>query len=460
MKITIFKKRQIYTLLLCALTIAVLTGCGKKETADKTSKTSSTDSETQSKALTKEELEQWTKYVNNNENNGFLLSFYDRPEQIDLEELFYSGCGLEQEELSPEETEEYLKLIEMDEIYTSVIRITGTQIESVLQQRLGLTLSDMEKPLDWCYLEKSDAYVVQHGDTNAQIFTCIAGVQKDDQVILDCLSEMTEETCRVTLKQSKEKDVWMFVSNEAIIENSFEDSIFISDEAYMDVVSRLGEKNALQLRTFAENYQQWIPEDMAPGSIDFAIYDLDGDGQLELLCTQSQGTGLFACNSFYQADVSNGQVYELNQQTSEENLAFEIGQTSPNTQANVYTDSQGRVFYMASDYEKSGLQFSSHTDGYYYLEDKTVVSEAIRTCTQECNDNNEWIYTYYLPNQENPVTEKEWKTAYQTFQKGKTAIDSSICWKSLYEDEIAEKKVQSWFLLLAESLEQAVLPVR
>ena len=41
-------------------------------------------------------------------------------------------------------------------------------------------------------------------------------------------------------------------------------------------------------------------------------------------------------------------------------------------------------------------------------------------------------------------------------ENGKKALDVSICWKSLYEEEIAEKKVQGWFLLLAESLEGAV----
>lgn len=170
----------------------------------------------------------------------------------------------------------------MDEIYTDVIRITGAQIESVLQEHLGLSMTDMEKPLDWCYPADSDAYVVQHGDTNAQNFICVSGVRMGNQVTLDCLSEMTQQTCRVTLKQKEETDTWQFVSNESLAKEAvteYEDSIFISDEVYMDILARLGEENALQLRTFAENYEHWIPKDweLASGTMDFAIYDLDGE---------------------------------------------------------------------------------------------------------------------------------------------------------------------------------------
>lgn len=445
------KKKCLSLILLCILCSAILLGCGIKETTQHEKEQPGTDAETETKILTDQELAQWTAYVNARENNGFLLSFYDRPQQIDLGELFYSGCGLDQEELSPEETKEYLELTEMEEIYTDVIRITGEQIESVLKQRLGLTPADMEKPLEWCYLAASDAYVVQHGDTNAQNFTCISGTQTGNQVILDCLSGMTGETCRVTLKLPDGKDIWMFVSNKALSTAAFDDGSFISDAAYQDVVSRLGEENALQLRTFAENYQEWLPaeDDIAPGVMNFAVYDLDGDGQPELMHAQIQGTGLYACNFFYQADVENGQVHELNQQTPEDGFALEIAQTK------AYTDQQGKIFYMASDYGRAGAQFSSCTDGYYYLENGTVISKAIRSYTLEYNEKEEETYTYYLIDQEKPVTKSEWEAASRAFLDGKTTADSSICWKDLPVEEIAEKTARDWFLLLAESLEEA-----
>lgn len=216
------KKKSITTLLLSAFCATVFWGCGSRvveiqndNTAD-TTETSTSEAVAETVALTEQELAQWTDYVNSRENNAFLLSYYDEPKQIDLNELFYTGCGLDMEELTDKEVQEYLEWAEMDEIYTDVTRITGEQVKSVLKLRLGLTMEDMERPLEWCYLTDSDAYVMQHGDTNAQNFTCIAGSRTGNQVVLDCLSEMTGLICRVTLELPENSEIWMFVSNEAV----------------------------------------------------------------------------------------------------------------------------------------------------------------------------------------------------------------------------------------------------
>lgn len=237
-----------------------------------------------------------------------------------------------------------------------------------------------------------------------------------------------------------------------------QDSIFISDEVYMDVTSRVGDAKALQLRTFAESYIQWLPEDweLSPGVVNFAVYDLDGDGSLELLRSQIQGTGLFAFNAYYHADVENGQVSELEQQTDEDGFALEIASGAGDRPFGAYRDSHGRIFYLSSDYGRAGTQFSACTDGCFYLENDTVISLPIRSRTAESNAAGEWAYTYYLPGQEAPISEAEWEDALQTFLTDKTPVDAFICWKSLYVDEITEKKVQGWFLLLTESLEEAI----
>ena len=490
------EKKRIGALLLGAFCTAVLLGCGSTEpeaqpdsTAGETASSapgaasSASESTAASKdetpspsgalaaetvAMTEQELAQWTEYVNSRENNAFLLSYYDKPEQIDLNELFYTGCGLDMEDMTDKEVQEYLKWAGLDEIYTDVTRITGEQLASVLKQRLGLTPDDMEQPLEWCYLADSDVYVLQHGDTNAQNFTCIAGSRTGNQVVLDCLSEMTEQLCRVTLELPDNAEVWRFVSNEAVTdelseaagsEDAFEDSIFISDEAYMEVCSLLGEDNAEQLRVFAENYDLWLPEEgsAAGGSIGLAVYDLDKDGQLELMCTLVQGTGLYAFNTFYHADVENGQVLELGQEAAPAELAFEIEWTPSSEEwANAYQDGQGRILYMASDYSRAGLQSASCTEGYYYLENEKVMSTAIRSYVLEYDTNGKETYTYYLADEDTPVGKDAWEKAGQSFLTGKTALDTSVCWKDLYDTEIAEKKVLGWFLLLADSLNGAI----
>lgn len=263
-------------------------------------------------------------------------------------------------------------------------------------------------------------------------------------------------------KESAQTESAKAISTETDTEEAYlaaTDSIFIADAVYMETAFELGEDYAMQLRTFAENYEQWIPAEgeMSPGVMDFAVYDLDGDGQLELLRTQVQGTILSAYNSFYQADVEKGIVYELDQQTAEEGLALEISwsQMAEEGLASAYIDEQGRIIYLASDSVKVGIEGAGCTEGYYYLENQTVVSREIRSYTKECYEQEKWSYTYYLPEQEQPVTKKVWEAAGENFLDGKLETDCTISWKSLYEEEIAEKKVQDWFLLLAESLEQA-----
>ena len=119
-------------------------------------------------------------------------------------------------------------------------------------------------------------------------------------------------------------------------------------------------------------------------------------------------------------------------------------------------DEQGRILYMTADYGKAGMQSAACTEGYYYLENGKVVSEEICSYVVEYYESEDGIYTYYVPGSDEPVEKDIWEIAKQDFPNGKKALDVSICWKSLYEEEIAEKKVQGWFLLLAESLEGAV----
>ena len=248
-------------------------------------------------------------------------------------------------------------------------------------------------------------------------------------------------------------------SEDTIDGENFEDSTSISAEVYKEVYNRLGEENARQLRVFAENFEHWLPEEGATvgGAMGIAVYDFDKDRKLELIYTLVQGTGLYAYNAFYHADVENGVILELDQKASPIELSFEIEHTlSSEGWAKAYEDEQGRILYMSSDYGRAGMWSSSCTEGYYYLENEEVISVPIRSYVLEYNENEEELYTYYLSGGDTPVKKEEWEKAIQNFQKGKQPLEVSVCWKNLYETEINEKKVLDWFLLLAESLSGAV----
>lgn len=133
------------------------------------------------RSLTEEELQQFSDYVNQNENYGFLLSVYDTPADIVLDELFYSGAGMDTERVDDEEIAAYLKETGDEELYTGLTRLTGLQIDTFLQEKTGISYSQMKHPLTWIYLPEYDAYYWEHGDTNYQSFRCIAGSTEDGE---------------------------------------------------------------------------------------------------------------------------------------------------------------------------------------------------------------------------------------------------------------------------------------
>lgn len=133
------------------------------------------------RSLTEQELQQFSDYVNQNENYGFLMSVYDTPADIDLDELFYSGAGIETERADDEEIAAYLKETGYEELYTDFTHLTSLQIDTFLQEKTGLSYSQMNHPLTWVYLPEYDTYYWEHGDTNYQSFRCIAGSTADEK---------------------------------------------------------------------------------------------------------------------------------------------------------------------------------------------------------------------------------------------------------------------------------------
>lgn len=162
------------------------TDAGKQE-EDTEENTEGTTENTEAKeggterGLTEEELQQFSDYVSQNENYGFLLSVYDTPADVVLDELFYSGAGMDTERVDDEEIAAYLKETGDEELYTDLTRLTGLQIDTFLQEKTGLSYNQMNRPLTWIYLPKYDAYYWEHGDTNYQSFRCIAGSTEDEE---------------------------------------------------------------------------------------------------------------------------------------------------------------------------------------------------------------------------------------------------------------------------------------
>lgn len=169
------------------------------------------------RGLTEEELRGFEKYLNRIDNYGFLMSDYGSPEYINLNEVFYSGAGLEQSPLTEEEREVYLKTVGQPELYTDLVRLGTEQMNGFLTEKTGLTLEQMKTGIGWIYLAPYDRYYAEHGDTNIRSFFCPSGEKDGGIYRIRCLSDGYSQfnlESIVTLKQVSKG--YQFLSNEII----------------------------------------------------------------------------------------------------------------------------------------------------------------------------------------------------------------------------------------------------
>lgn len=131
-----------------------------------------------------EDLTFFTRFIQDRENYGFLLSEYDRPEDVDLDQVFYSGAGVG-ESIPPEEVPVYLKAAGQEQLQTDCIKLTTENIEEFVQRKLGIGFQDMSKTLEWwLYAAETDSYYFEAGDTNYMPFACVGGVKEGDTYTL------------------------------------------------------------------------------------------------------------------------------------------------------------------------------------------------------------------------------------------------------------------------------------
>lgn len=151
-----------------------------------------------------------------NIHNQFLTSLYERPEDIDLYELFYCGTGR-----SGEMTEEELRQVgSFDESGSQICptdKLAVADLDAVLLENTGLTLAETAGTglEQFQYLPEYDAYYHTHGDTNYFVdVNVVAGERSGNIVRLYYDRARTDSgwAC-VTLEQQSDGSFW-FVSNQ------------------------------------------------------------------------------------------------------------------------------------------------------------------------------------------------------------------------------------------------------
>lgn len=103
---------------------------------------------------------------------------FESPEEIDLDSLFYLGLNHGSWDAISADSEEYLIANgfwrEMD-----LQPMPAAELETILQDNFGVSLSDCRIPEEWCYLEAEDFYCANHNDAYFPSPAQITAVEDD-----------------------------------------------------------------------------------------------------------------------------------------------------------------------------------------------------------------------------------------------------------------------------------------
>ncbi len=174
--------------------------------------------------LSREEITFFTRFIQERENYGFLLSEYNVPEDVDLGEVLYSGAGFG-EGIPEEDIPLYLAAAGQEWLETDCLKFPVQSIEEFVQRKLGIGFKDIRKPSEWwVYVAETDSYYQEAGDTNFTLFSCIGGVKKGDVYTLRFAPEADWKEWmddRETVLIKGEKG-YRFLSNRFLTDNKTE----------------------------------------------------------------------------------------------------------------------------------------------------------------------------------------------------------------------------------------------
>ena len=136
--------------------------------------------------MTEAECEEYTNWINEFSNYGFLFSNWTKPEEIDLWEVFYSGAGIS-EEATQEQIDSFLQRTGQEELYTDFFVISKQKVNDFLLEKVGLTYDELvakgNSEMEYAYDPACDCFEMEVGDTNYMEFAVESGERSGDGVL-------------------------------------------------------------------------------------------------------------------------------------------------------------------------------------------------------------------------------------------------------------------------------------
>lgn len=204
--------------------------------------------------LSEEECLELQKYINEDGNYGFLLSVYENPQDLDAEQVFFVGAGLELKIPSQEEREAYLEETGGDDA-VNLFGMSAQQVSDYLQYKAGVSLDELTNRPGWVYLEDYDAYYQCHGDEE----TNICSFEVTDAAVQGDFYRVHYRTRRY----AADLDGWHIPVYEVILKKNGDSYRFCSNRLWME--------KGLLLRPYCE------PETENYGKVRFCAYRPDNN---------------------------------------------------------------------------------------------------------------------------------------------------------------------------------------
>lgn len=174
-------------------------------------------SENQTEGLSEDQIDDFTEFIQDMSNYGFIRSEYESCEYVDLGEVFYSGAGIG-EEMTEDDIAAFLKETGQEEMYTDCVKLSKENIDTFLLKKLGITLDEIKTEFNWVYLSEYDAYYQQAGDTNYVKYRCVGGTKTGNQYTLEFEPEDElggyYKNCQTILMETDGD--YQFVSNDIL----------------------------------------------------------------------------------------------------------------------------------------------------------------------------------------------------------------------------------------------------